>query len=144
MIMKVYNLRLNTPIITRILLSAGNPGNLSSPQELCKEFDSTGARPKFGKLEVDEAALALVRFFADKKEGWSEFRLDEYLRWHSKRFKKEASAMRLALFGLIGGWIDDGYFDGRIRYSKHPNLVVDSTGNWAVTKHFVLRCMGRK
>ncbi len=142
--MKVYRLTFNSPVISSILAMTGNPGNLPSPQELCAEFKSAGSRPKFGKAEVDEAALALVSFFAEKKKGWKEFQLTEYLKWHSKRFKHEGSTKPHVLFGLVGGWIDDGHFEGLVRYPKHPLLVVDSTGAWAVTKYFVLRCMGRK
>jgi len=87
----------------------------------------------FGKSEVEVAACHLLRHLVeDEKDNWT-FSLEglvDYYRRHNLKTDE-------MLYGLLGGWIDDGMWVLR----DDPQYIIHWGARMQITQDFVRRIM---
>ncbi len=114
--------------------SADKPSQKTRPSDIDL---SDGLSETFGKCEVEEAAVALVRFFQEKGR-WTQFTFEELLAF----YKTKGLDPEYMLFGLLGSWID---YTGLFYFTESlPFLVRLPDGAICATSLFVKRCEKHK
>jgi len=109
-----------------VLVCESEPSGYVRPRDI----DTGGtALSGFGKAEVEETALALVKFFQERNL-WYQFRPEDFL-----SFAKSIGHLR-GLFGLLGPWWDDTMF-GAVAQAPEPLLVYLPGGELCITETFI-------
>jgi hypothetical protein len=99
------------------------------PADINLEYELSST---FGKREVEDAAVHLVRYLQEiNAEKWN-FKFAGLLDYY-KRNDLNADEM---LFGLFGSWFDDG---GMMGFKEDPGYIVNWGNGLQVTQDFLKR-----